>query len=88
MVREASRVASRDEPRSLSFRPVHDGPAEIAAPLKNDSNPGEDEGVMDTDAPHKPTVEVGDLCPLVIARVGYTSIDGDCLLYDILFPHV
>ena len=54
LVTQASLRARPEEPRSLTFRPVHDGPAEIAAPLKlpeagdGDTNPGE-ERIFDTD---------------------------------------
>jgi hypothetical protein len=58
LVTEASRAASAEDPRSLTFRPVHDGPAEIAAPLKHlaDTNP---EVVKDTSG--KSVLEVAEL---------------------------
>jgi hypothetical protein len=53
LVTEASRTACSARPRSLTFRPVHDGPAEIAAPLKlvedSDANPSSSRGVKDVD---------------------------------------
>ena len=54
LVTEASRTACSARPRSLTFRPVHDGPAEIAAPLKlvedSDANPASSSrGISDVD---------------------------------------
>jgi hypothetical protein len=53
LVADASRTASSSRPRSLTFRPVHDGPAEIAAPLKlvddSDANPSPSRGAEDVD---------------------------------------
>lgn len=59
LVIDASRTACADDPKSLTFRPVHDGPAEIAAPLKHadDVNPTDD-GMTAEIAELPPGVEI------------------------------
>lgn len=72
LVTDASKHACAAKPRTLTFRPVHDGPAEIAAPLKllpeegagGDGNPevrDTDGEVLDMD--EEPKAEVTRLPP-------------------------
>lgn len=52
LVQQASARACAAKPRTLTFRPVHDGPAEIAAPLRlvaEDSNPASKGKAIDVD---------------------------------------